>query len=269
MGGGNACCFRLWRAAKRNGAFAERFRLSLRVAGFSVITALAGYPYFGNHSAGGKRVVVAHHPCGQPMHHSVLSVMGGGVLRRWSSSSKQVVARESRMAKRNPRLARVRTGGIAPLPSPLPSREQPLTADPLIRTNSDQTSNPSSCYFCGVKSLVTDFTLFFEKKHNSRLCMIFLYFCSMFSTENWRSLVIVQSLFVCQRNLANFNQQQKSNYSDHVCNRRGLFFVFCLGFARTSLTTKTGHAFFLYPAKRIATDGVRSDAKTDRKTAKL
>lgn len=83
-----------------------------------------------------------------------------------------------------------------------------------------------------------------KKKHNSRLCMIFLYFCSMFSTENGRSLVFVQSLFVCQRNLANFNQQQKSNYSDHVCNRRGLFFVFCLGFARTSLTTKTGRAFF-------------------------
>ena len=153
--------FPVWRAAKRNGAFAERFRLSLRVAGFSVITALAGYPYFGNHSAGGKRVGVAHHPCVQPMHHSVLPEMSGGVSRRWPSSSKQVVARESRMAKRNPRLARVRTGGIAPLPSPLPLREQPLTADPLIRTNSDQTSNPSSCYFCGVKLQVTDFTLFF------------------------------------------------------------------------------------------------------------
>lgn len=115
---------------------------------------------------------------------------------------------------------------------------------PLIRTNSDQTAYLSSCYFCGVKSQATDFTPFFEKKHNSRLCMIFLYFCIMFSTENGRSLVFVQSLFVCQRNLANFNQQQKSNYSDHVCNRRGLFFVFCLGFARTSLTTKTAAPFF-------------------------
>ena len=47
--------------AKRNGAFADRFRVSLRVACFSAITALADYTCFGNHSAGG-----------QPMHHSVL-----------------------------------------------------------------------------------------------------------------------------------------------------------------------------------------------------
>ena len=32
----------------------------------------------------------------------------------------------------------------------------------------------------------------------------------------------------------------------YVCIRRGLFFVFCLGFARTSLTTRKGHVFFLF-----------------------
>ena len=109
--------------------------------------------------------------------------MGGGVLRRWSSSSKQVVARKSRMAKRNPRLARVRTGGIAPLPSPLLLREQPLTADP----NSDQ-FGPNS-----------------------------------------------QSI-----NLLFLRREITGNGFHAVL----LFFVFCLGFARTSLTTKTGHAFF-------------------------
>ena len=64
------------------------------------------------------QVVVAHRPRGQPMHHSVLPEEGGVEPRVRLSSSKQVVARESRMAKRNPRLARARTGGIAPLPSP-------------------------------------------------------------------------------------------------------------------------------------------------------
>ena len=123
-----------------------------------------GLPVFRQSQSYRNTGVVNHRPCGQPMHHSVLPEKEDVEPRGQSSSSKQVVARESRMAKRNPRLARVRTGGIAPLPSPLPLREQPLTADPLIRTNSDQTSNPSSCYFCGVKSQATDFTPFFEKQ---------------------------------------------------------------------------------------------------------
>ena len=87
--------FRLGREAKRNGAFAVRFRVSLRVACFSAITALADYTCFGNHSAGGK-----------PMHHSVLPEEGGVGPRGWSSSSRHVVARQDRMAKRNPVHAR-------------------------------------------------------------------------------------------------------------------------------------------------------------------
>jgi len=87
------------------------------------------------------------------------------------------------MAKRNPRLARVRTGGIAPLPSPLLLREQPITADP----NSDQ---------------------FGPNKLSIKLL-----FLRREITDNGFHAVL-------------------------------LFFVFCLGFARTSLTTKTGHAFF-------------------------
>ncbi len=141
-----------------------------------VSVALAGYPFFGNHCAVGTRGVVNPRPCVQPMYHSVLPEMSGGESRGRSSSSRQAVARENRVAKRNPEPARVRTGGIAPLPSPLPSREQPLTADPLIRTNSDQTSNPSSCYFCGVKLHATDFTPFFEKKTQFTLVYDFFIF---------------------------------------------------------------------------------------------
>ena len=95
--------FRLGREAKRNGAFAVRFRVSLRVACFSAITALADYTCFGNHSAGGK-----------PMHHSVLPEEGGVGPRGWSSSSRHVVARQDRMAKRNPVPARACAGGRCP-----------------------------------------------------------------------------------------------------------------------------------------------------------
>ena len=65
----------------------------MRVAFFSAITSLVGYTYFGNHSAGGKRVAVNHRPCGQPMHHSVLPEGGGIEPRGRSSLSRQSVAR--------------------------------------------------------------------------------------------------------------------------------------------------------------------------------
>ena len=114
VGFGNACCFRLWRVTKRNGAFAGRFCVFLRVAGFSVITALAGYLYFGNHCSCGERGVVNHRPRVYPMHHSVLPEEGGVESRVRSSSSRRAVAREDRVAKRNPELARARTGGRCP-----------------------------------------------------------------------------------------------------------------------------------------------------------
>ena len=114
VGLGNACCFRLRRAAKRNGAFAGRCCVFLRVAGFSAITALAGYPYFGNHSSCGERGVVNHRPRVYPMHHSVLPEEGGVEPRGRLSSSRQAVAREDRVAKRNPELARACTGGGVP-----------------------------------------------------------------------------------------------------------------------------------------------------------
>ena len=93
-----------------------------------------GLPVFRQSQSYRNTGVVNHRPCGQPMHHSVLLEKEGVEPRGQSSSSKQAVVRQDRVAKRNPKLARVRTGGITPLPSPLLSREQPLTAS----LNSDQ-----------------------------------------------------------------------------------------------------------------------------------
>ena len=60
------------------------------------------------------RGVVNHCPRVQPMHHSVLPEEGGVEPRGRLSSSRQSVARAERVAKRNPELARVRTGGWCP-----------------------------------------------------------------------------------------------------------------------------------------------------------
>lgn len=63
--------------------------------GWSVVLAFAGCAGCDAHCSGG-----------QPMHHSVLPEEGGVGSRGRSLSSKQAVARQDRMAKRNPVPAR-------------------------------------------------------------------------------------------------------------------------------------------------------------------
>ena len=64
-----------------------------------IVPALAGYQVY-------------YCPCMQPMHHSVLPEVGGVKPQGRSLSSRQALPRESRIAKRNLRLARVGTGGV-------------------------------------------------------------------------------------------------------------------------------------------------------------
>ncbi len=119
------------------------------------MTTLSVCPFFDNHCTVRTRVVVNHcairtrdivnhHPRVQPMHHSVLPEKGGVVSQGQSSSSRQALTRRDRTAKRNPRLARARTGG--------PHQPSSLAPRPLKRTNSDQTTYLSSYYFCSVYS---------------------------------------------------------------------------------------------------------------------
>ena len=119
----------------------------------SLMTTLTVYPFFGNHCVIGKRGIVVHCARVQPMHHSVLPEEGGVVPQGRSLSSRQALTRKDRIAKRNLRLARARTGGT-------------LLPQPPKRTNSDQTAYPSSCYFCGVKSVAV-FMRLFEKKQST------------------------------------------------------------------------------------------------------
>ena len=123
--------------AKRNGAFAGRYCLHLRVVllivnpyscelpCLSLMTALAGYPFFGNHCAGGTQVfgnhcaieirgIVNHRPREQPMHHSVLLEEGVVEPQGRSSSSRKAWVRKGRIAKRNLRPARAGRNGIRP-----------------------------------------------------------------------------------------------------------------------------------------------------------
>ena len=88
VGVGNVCRFRYRRAAKRNGAIAGRFCLLWRVAllivsacicglpGVSLMSALAGCPFIGNHCAIGTRVVV-NHGTGELFGLSLITALAG------------------------------------------------------------------------------------------------------------------------------------------------------------------------------------------------
>ena len=140
---------------KRNGAFAGRYCLHLLVSllivnpcscglsGLSLLTALSGCPFFGNHSTIGTWGIVNHfagellclsltfalacNQCTIPFcrKREALNRKGGQKL------SGQAMTRESRVAKWNLRLARAGSGGDVALPfHPAHARKQPLNHTP-------------------------------------------------------------------------------------------------------------------------------------------